>query len=63
MLHIKFQASKPIRSEEGKKMNNFLCISMVEPRSPWRGAILNEFVKEPLGNATYQISRMEAKWF
>ena len=41
MLHTKFQASEPSGSEEEDLFSIFLCISMIEPRTPWRKTILN----------------------
>ena len=41
MLHTKFQTSGPSGSEEEDFFNIFLCISMVEPSTPWREAILD----------------------
>ena len=34
MLPTKFQASEPSGSEEEDFFNIFLCISMIEPRTP-----------------------------
>ena len=63
MLHIKFKASKPSGSEEEEFLIFFYILLWFEPRTPWRGAILDpgSFIltkigKGPLGNATYQMS-------
>ena len=42
MLHTTFHASEPSGSEEEEDFFNiFLCISMNEPRTPWRKTILD----------------------
>ena len=41
MLPTKFQASEPSGSGEDDFLIFFLCISMIEPRTPWRKTILD----------------------
>ena len=41
MLHIKFKASKPSGSEEEDFLIFFYIFLWFEPRTPWRGAILD----------------------
>ena len=69
MLHTKFQASKP----SGSEAEDFSIFSMyfyglnLGPLA--RGHLglwdlhLNKLVRGELGNATYQISNIWAKWF
>ena len=40
MTDTKFKASEPSGSKE-EDLFNILCISMVKPRTPWGGAILD----------------------
>ena len=70
MLHTKFQASKPCGSEEEDFWIFFYVFLWFEPTTPWRRGHLgpwdlhlNKLGRDPLGNATYQISNIWAKWF
>ena len=64
MLHTKFQASKPSGSEEDSWIF-FYVFLWFEPKPPHVGSqdlYLNKLGKGLLGNATYWISGIWAKW-
>ena len=65
MLHIKYLGSRPC----GFRQEDFSCypyISLCKPVTPGAGPFLapgNNLNRGPLGDATYQISRLLALWF
>ena len=69
MLHTKLQASKPSDYEEEDFLIFFYVFLWFEPTTLTRGHLgpwdlhLNKLGRSPLGNATYQISNIWAKWF
>ena len=69
MLYTKFQASEPSGSEEEDFLIYFYAFLWFEPRTPARGHLgpwdlhLNKLGRGALGNATYPISNIWAKWF
>ena len=68
MLYTKFQASKPSGSEEDFLIY-FYAFLWFEPRTPgqrlsWTlGPSFEQLGRGALGNATYPISNIWAKWF
>ena len=69
MLYTKFQASEPSGSEEEDFLIYFYAFLWFEPRTPGQrpswilGPSLNILGRGALGNATYPISNIWAKWF
>ena len=69
MLHTKFQASEQSGSEEEDFLMYFYAFLWFERRTPgqrpsWTlGPSLNKLGRGALGNASYPISNIWAKWF
>ena len=69
MLYTKFQASEPSGSDEEDFLIYFYAFLWFEPRTPGQRPSLtwdlhlNKLGRGALGNATYPISSIWAKWF
>ena len=69
MLQTNFQASKSSGSEEEDFLIYFYAFLWFEPRTPGQrpsltlGPSFEQLGRGALGNATYKISNIWAKWF
>ena len=70
MLDTKYQGSRRCGFRQEDFFSHFPNISLSKTCDPQGGAIflpqgynLNQLGRDPLGDATYQISRLQALWF